>query len=233
MSVAIVRHDRLDLTFAPKAWPFAQERRAEIDAWFAAGQRENPALWNGRVLLLHDYAVRDGVFRGQYLETDFASFAAWRDWGRPPAAIHDCFAAAAILTADRAFLLGVMGPHTANAGYTYFPCGTPDRDDIVGGRVDLDVSVRRELKEETGLDIAEFTAEPGWSTVFELPLIAHIKVLRSRQSAEQIRARILDYLAGEKQPELSDIRIVRSPADFEPAIRSWATAFLVQRFAVR
>ena len=233
MSVAIVHHDRLELTYAPKPWPFAQERRAEIDAWFAARQRENPALWNGRVLLLHDYAVRDGLFRGRYLETDFASFTAWRDWGRPPAAIHDCFAAAAILAADGAFLLGVMGPHTANAGYAYFPCGTPDHDDIVGDRVDLDVSVRRELKEETGLDIAEFAAEPGWTTVFELPLIAHIKVLRSRQSAKQLRARILAHLAREKQPELSDIRIVRSPADFEPAIRGWVTAFLVQRFALR
>jgi 8-oxo-dGTP pyrophosphatase MutT (NUDIX family) len=233
MSISIVHHDRLELTFLPKPWPFAQERRAEIDAWFAARQRENPALWNGRVLLLHDYAVRDGVFRGQYLETDFASFAAWRDWGRPSAAILDCFAAAAIHTADGAFLLGVMGSHTANAGYAYFPCGTPDRDDIVGDRVDLDVSVRRELKEETGLDIAEFAAEPGWSTVFELPLIAHIKVLRSRDSAEQLRTRILAQLARETQPELSDIRIVRSPADFEPAIRGWVTAFLAQRFAVR
>ena len=67
------------------------------------------------------------------------------------------------VAADGAFLLGVMGPHTINAGRIYFPCGTPDRSDIVGGKVDLDLSVRRELKEETGLDVAEFTAEPGWT----------------------------------------------------------------------
>jgi 8-oxo-dGTP pyrophosphatase MutT (NUDIX family) len=231
--IGILPIDRLELRFAPKPWAFANERRAEIDAWFAALQREKPAIWNGRVLLLHEQAMADGVFRGRYLETDFASFAAWRHWGRPTAAVCDCFGAAAIVAADSAFLLGVMGPHTANAGRIYFPCGTPDPDDIVGERVDLDASVRRELAEETGFDIAEFAAEPGWTTVFDLPLIAHIKVLRSGQSAATLRARALRYLACVRQPELADIRIVRGPGDFDPAMPRFVTAFLAQRFAVR
>ena len=36
--------------------------RAEIDAYFETLQREKPAIWNGRVLLLHAHAVADGVF---------------------------------------------------------------------------------------------------------------------------------------------------------------------------
>jgi len=231
--LSVVHLDRLHLTFAPKPWAFATERRAEIDAWFAARQRENPALWNGRVLLLHDHATADGLFSGRYLETDFASFAAWRAWGRPPAAVHDCFGAAAIITADGACLLGVMGPHTTNAGRIYFPCGTPDPDDLVGDRVDLDLSVRRELKEETGLDVAKFTAELGWTSVFNTSLVAHIKVLRSRDSAADLRQRVLAFLAGERQPELADIRIVRTPADFDPAMPRFVTAFLARRFAIR
>ncbi len=35
------------------------------------------------------------------------------------------------------------------------------------------------------------------------------------------------------EPELADIRIVRSPADFDPAMPRFVTAFLAQRFAVR
>jgi 8-oxo-dGTP pyrophosphatase MutT (NUDIX family) len=232
-AVTVIHLDRVQLAFAPKPWAFADARRAEIDAYFEVLKREKPAIWNGRVLLMHEYAIADGVFRGRYLETDYASFAAWRHWGRPAAAVCDCFGAAAIAAADGAFLLGVMGPHTANAGRIYFPCGTPDPDDIVGKRVDLDASVRRELKEETGLDIAEFAAEPGWSTVIDLPLIAHIKVLRSGQSAETLRARVLDHLARVRQPELADIRIVRGPGDFDPAMPRFVTAFLAQRFAVR
>ena len=51
------------------------------------------------------------------------------------------------------------------------------------------------------------------------------------QSAEALRARILDHLAREQQPELSDICIVRGPADFDPAMPAFVTAFLAQRFA--
>lgn len=232
-ALSVVHVDRLQLAVAPKPWAFAIERRAEIDAWFAAERRANPALWNGRVHLLHEFALADGLFRGRYLETDFASFAAWRRWSRPPAAIHDCFGAAAVVAADGAFLVGVMGPSTANSGLIYFPCGTPDPSDVVDGRIDLDFSVRRELLEETGLDLAEFAAEPGWSTVFDNSLIAHIKVLRSREEAEALRVRVFDYLARERQPELADIRIVRSAADFDPAMPRFVTAFLAQRFALR
>jgi len=127
-ALSIFHVDRLDLSFVPKAWAFADERRSEIDAFFAALRRKKPTIWNGRVLLMHRQVVTGGIFRGEYLETDYASFAAWCHWGRPPAKVHDCFSAAAILTADGAFLLGVMGPHTFSAGKIYFPCGTPDPD---------------------------------------------------------------------------------------------------------
>jgi 8-oxo-dGTP pyrophosphatase MutT (NUDIX family) len=230
-SPSLYRVDRLDLAFAPKPWAFANERRPEIDAYFAALQREKPAIWNGRVLLLYHQVVRDGVFRGEYLETDYASFAAWRHWSTPHAGAHDCFGAAAMVAADGAILLGVMGAHTFHTGQIYFPCGTPDPGDIVDGKVDLEFSVRRELKEETGLDAAEFSAEPGWTTVVDGALIAQIKVLRSNQSAEALRARMLEHLARERQPELADIRIVRSAADFDPAMPRFVTAFLAQRFA--
>ena len=48
-----------------------------------------------------------------------------------------------------------------------------------------------------------------------------------------LRARILDHLAREKQPELADIRIVRGTSDFTAAMPRFVTAFLAQRFAVR
>jgi 8-oxo-dGTP pyrophosphatase MutT (NUDIX family) len=228
---SIFNVERLELSFEPRPWAFAQDRRAEIDAYFAELQREKPAIWNGRVLLLHRQVVSDGVFRGAYLETDFASFTAWRHWGRPHAGVRDCFGAAAVLSADGGFLLGVMGAHTVNSGWIYFPCGTPDLNDIVGDQVDLAASVARELKEETGCDIAEFSVAPGWTTVVDSALIVQIKLLRSQESAENLRARMLANLAREVQPELSDIRIVRSAADFDPAMPRFVKVFLEGYFA--
>ncbi|HEX3442707.1 MAG TPA: NUDIX hydrolase [Pseudolabrys sp.] len=223
--------DRLDLHFAPKPWDFAVTRRPEIDVYFAELQRQKPEVWNGRVLLLHSQVVRDGVFHGAYLETDFASFTAWRHWGSPHSGVRDCFGAAAIVSADGALLLGVMGAHTVNAGWIYFPCGTPDLSDLAGDTVDLGASVARELKEETGCDIAAFRADPGWITVVDGGRIVQLKLLRSAETAEALRARILAYLATEEQPELADIRIVRSPADFDPAMPRFVTAFLENYFA--
>ena len=98
----LFRVDRLELSFKPKPWAFAVERRAEIDANFAKRRRENPALWNGRVLLLYRQVVQDGLLRGDFLETDYASFSAWTAMGRPPAGVHDCFGAAAVVGDDGA-----------------------------------------------------------------------------------------------------------------------------------
>jgi 8-oxo-dGTP pyrophosphatase MutT (NUDIX family) len=123
-----------------------------------------------------------------------------------------------------------MGAHTANAGAIYFPCGTPDPSDIVADKVDLASSVARELKEETGLDIAEFDAGPGWTTVGDRQLIVQVKTLRSGLSAQELRTRMLAHLASEKQPELSDIVIVRSQRDYRPAMPPFVTAWLDELF---
>jgi 8-oxo-dGTP pyrophosphatase MutT (NUDIX family) len=224
--ISVVPIDRLELAYSREPWPFASQRRDDIDAHFASLQRKKPALWNGRVLLLHECAIIDRVFCGSYLETDFASFLAWRDWDFPDPSVRNCFAMGALRAADGAFLLGVMGPQTANAGLIYFPSGTPDPTDIVGDRVDLERSVLREVAEETGLTAADFTADPGWVTVLAGPRVAQMKLLQSRMEAEALRAHIRDHLAAEKEPELSDIRIVRRRADFDPMMPPFMTAFL-------
>jgi len=225
--------DRLDLTFAPQPWAWADKHRAEIDTWFADMRSKQPALWNGRVLLMHHQVIEHGVLRGEFLETDYASFIAWKHRDRPHAHVRDCFSAAAIQSSDGAFLLGVMGAHTFNAGKAYFPCGTPDPNDIVDGRVDFEHSVRRELLEETGLAMDDFTPEPGWTMVVDGSLIGQIKVLRARESAKALHARVLAFLARENKPELADIRVVYGPGDFDRAMPRFVTAFLASRFATQ
>ena len=119
-----------------------------------------------------------------------------------------------------------MGGHTANAGRVYFPSGTPDLNDVEGDRVDVAGSLVRELREETGLDAGDFAVQSGWTAVLSGPLIALFRVVRATESAAALRQRILGNIAGEADPELADIHIVRSPADYDSRMTGYVTAYL-------
>jgi hypothetical protein len=224
--ISILPIERLALAFAPRPWPFASERRADIDRYFGELQRRHPGTWNGHTLLLHEHSIDDAEFRGTYFETDFASFIAWRDWDFPDPSVRNCFAMGAIRASDGAYLLGVMAPHTVNAGKIYFPAGTLDRNDIIGTTIDLAGNIRREVAEETGLGPGDYQAEDGWNCVLAGARIALMKILQARDTADVLRARILTHLARERQPELTDIRIVRGSADLHPMMPPFVTAFL-------
>jgi hypothetical protein len=134
----IVPLARAEITIEPWNWEFAVARRAQIDRYFADRQQRQPALWNGRVLLLKDYRVESGILRGSSFETDFASFMAWRAWNFPDRNVFNVFAMAAVRAADGGYLIGEMADHTASAGQLYFPSGTPDLEDVDAGMLNLD-----------------------------------------------------------------------------------------------
>src|SRR5262245_36660328 len=224
--IRVVPLSSLDLRFLPRPWAFAEQRRAEIDDHFGELKRQKPGLWNGRVMLLRDWSLADGCLAGAYFETDFASMLAWRDWDAPDDMVRNCFAQGALRAADGAFLLGVMGAHTANAGKIYFPSGTPDPDDVAGEHVDLCGSVIRELAEETGLSATDVVADAGWHAVLAGMRIALMRPLRAAEPADALRRRILANLARQDDPELADIRIVRAPDDLDPMMPSFIVAYL-------
>jgi 8-oxo-dGTP pyrophosphatase MutT (NUDIX family) len=224
--------DRVEIAVEPWSWEFALARRDEIDRYFASCQRDRPALWNGRVLLLNRYAIRDRVLRGTCFETDYASFLAWRDWDFADPNVFNIFATSALRAADGAFLLGEMAPSTAGAGMLCFPGGTPDPEDIgTDNTLDLAGSLSRELREETGIDIAMLTAEPGWCLVRDRGYLALMKRLTARQNAQQLRLDVMRHLANDAQPEFSAIHIVRGQGDLDPRMPRFLVAFLEAAWA--
>ncbi|HEX4556508.1 MAG TPA: NUDIX hydrolase [Xanthobacteraceae bacterium] len=226
MSIPVVPLDDADFTFAPWSWPFAQERRAEIDAHFAQRRAVLPQLWNGRVMLAKEWRIADRRLSGTCFETDFASFLAWRDWGFPDRAATNCFAMGALKSSDGAFLLGVMGSHTANAGLVYFPAGTPEPGDVVGGRLDLAGSITREVAEETGLTPDDYAAEAGWHAVPVGHRLAVMKILAVPVSAVELERKVGAHLTRETKPELSGIRIIRGTGDFDAMMPDFVRSFL-------
>jgi hypothetical protein len=232
-SPVIHRITTFGLAVRPIVWPFAEERRAEIEAHFAEKQRERPKIWNGRVLLGRDAVFTDGHLSATYFETDFASFLAWRDWGFPDKAVFNGFGMGALRASDGAFVMGEMAQHTANAGRIYFPSGTPDLDDVVEGTLDIAGSVDRELGEETGLTTADYWAEPDWHCVVTGASIAMIQVLNLNVPGDVARSRIEANLAREAEPELSAIHLVRGVSDLTASMPRFVTAFVEQQFASR
>jgi 8-oxo-dGTP pyrophosphatase MutT (NUDIX family) len=226
----IHRVTTLDLPVRPWSWRYAEARRADIDAHFAAKQREKPKIWNGRVLLGRDPVFSGERLRADYFETDFASFLAWRDWGFPDSDVFNGFGMGALRSCDGAFVMGEMAQHTANAGRIYFPSGTPDLDDIAGGALDVGGSVAREVEEETGLTPADYRTSAHWDCVCTGAAVAMIKILQVDMPGEALRRRIEANLVRQSQPELASIRLVRDASDLCDAMPHFVTAFVEKQF---
>ncbi len=224
----------LDFVLEPGGWPELEPQRAEIDSYFAARVAANPHLWNGAVLMLRHSHLDDGVLRGTFRRTDFASFLWWKAQGWMNMGLRNAFSLAALEGSDGGFVLGVMGPQTSAAGQIFFPCGTPDLSDITpDGRVDLAASALRELAEETGLLPGDIAQDHGLMAVYDGPRLALLRQLVFSEPAEELATRIRSFLARENLPELSDVVVVHREQDMLPAIAPFAADYIRARWAMR
>jgi 8-oxo-dGTP pyrophosphatase MutT (NUDIX family) len=215
----ITRVARVDARCEAKAWSWAEENRAAIDRNWATRTADKPKMFNGRVLLIADMALEEEACRATYFETNFADFLGWRDLGYPDRTIANGFAMGALQGSDGAYICGVMGGHTANAGRIYFPSGTPDRSDLrPDGSVDLATSVTRELKEETSLPSDSYEVADSWIVVRQWPSVAFLRPITFAEPAEAVAERIRANIARQSDPELSDVRVIRGPDDVDPHV---------------
>ena len=226
-SPAIHRVTTLDLAVRPWSWPFAQARRAEIDAHFAEKQREKPAIWNGRVLLGRNPVFSGERFSASYFETDFASFLAWRDWGFPDKGVFNGFGMGALRSHDGAFVLGEMGQHTANAGRIYFPVGHARSRRCQGRRARYRRQRRARGRGGDRSRARTITGRPRIGIVsYTGHAVAMMRMLHVEMPGEALRARIEANLARQHQPELEAIHLVRGTEDITAAMPRFVTAFI-------
>ncbi|GGB36123.1 hypothetical protein GCM10011316_05340 [Roseibium aquae] len=212
---AVYALKRISLAKTERPWAFEAANAAEIDAYFAGLQKQNPALWNGRTLKLVAFSFEDGVFTGTCAETSFAAFLAWRDWGAPDLSSRNLFGSAVIRSRDGALLYGRMSASTANPGLIYPPGGGLDLDDVrPDGSIDIERSLLRELAEETGLAAAEVSPGDAY-IVFDGPRIACARVLNVDADAVPLRERIMRFSISTHEQELSEVRIMRHPRDLQ------------------
>lgn len=220
------------LRVLPRPHPFEPRNAPAIDRNWRGEQEKNPALYDGRIMLFSRLALSGGRVEGDCHEGRFASFLYWRGLADKEDLRH-AFANAIMVTADGALLAVEMGAHTANAGLIYFPSGSFDPLDVVDGRLDVAGNLRREIREETGIDLAGLPREPGYH-VLDLPRGAAIVTrVRLPWTADEVEEGVRRFVAAEADPEIARPVILRDRGSVDryrvaahvPTLVAWHHAF--------
>lgn len=214
------------LALSAEPWSYAGRHREAIAAYWERVRAERPKLFDGPVHVLTAHALDGGSLTGTFARTDFKSFLYWREHGAPgPTA--DGFGSSLVRSSDGCVLLGRQVEGHLNGGFAYPPSGLIDPADAVGGSIDIDRSIARELAEETGLTRAELERRPGYIVTFAASMISIAIEWQSALSAKALRERILAHVARQPEPELADVVIVRDLAEIDdPTILPYARAKL-------
>lgn len=233
METRFAEVERIDCRVVAHRWAFAEAEAARIDRHWAERLACTPSLYDGPVFLACRAEVEtEGgarVLKLDAFETSFSRLLGWRDFGWPDRSVFNCFAMPAVRSSDGAYLVGEMGSGHSSAGQRYFPGGTPDPSDVIeGGVVDLAGSFRRELREETGLSVAEGAPSEGWTIIFDRQRVACIKRIDWPAPAVDLQARVRAFLSTQAEPELSDVHMLAPGVHDDPRLPSFMSAFLAR-----
>jgi 8-oxo-dGTP pyrophosphatase MutT (NUDIX family) len=213
VGVSITPLASIDARLTRRTWEFSRANARRIDAHWADRTARQPSLFNGDVLLLEHWVVRDGHFSGECIRTDFKSFLYWREHDAPDREVFDFFAAGALHSREGWLILGHAGPTTSNAGKIYPPSGSLHADDQLGnGEIDLDGSIIREIHEETGIQITR--AQLGPLLLIEArPQVVIVRPVAIARPAAEIVKQIGDHLRASSSAELAEVVVVRGRED--------------------
>lgn len=206
--------DEIDVRLDPAPHPFERQHLAEIDRNWLRERGVNPHVFDGKVALLSELSYRDARLAGRCHIVRYATFMYWRRNRTAENAGH-AFAHAMLVSSDGSLVAIRMGSHTVNAGRVYFAAGSFELEDFRDGQVDIAYNMRREVKEEIGIDLADAETEPGrrhylLSTANGTVIFRRY---RARLTANQLINRINGFLATQEEPEVAGPVVIHSAND--------------------
>jgi 8-oxo-dGTP pyrophosphatase MutT (NUDIX family) len=207
----VVAIQGLDLRVDPAPHPLELAHADEIAAHWEREERANPALYNGRLILQRQMWFDKGQIRAVGHEASFASFLWWRRQPDPSGACH-LFGYPVLVSSDGALIAVEMAAHTANPGQVYFAAGSLDPSDVVEGCCDLAGNMRREVLEETGLDLASARTDGRLYASYRPHKLTLFQMFRFPEPPEAFLERIAEFARSAPEQEIARAIAIRSPA---------------------
>lgn len=205
-----VRDVRVALDPAPH--PFETANAAAIAGHWQRASADNPALFDGPVALLSALALDGDALVGRCHIVRYSSFLYWRSV-RPVDGIGHVFTQAIPVASDGALVAIRMGARTTNAGRVYFAAGSFEPADFRGGFADPEFNMRREVSEETGIDLTGVRSEPHYHAVSLTVGTVLFRRYFFSETAETLAARIRAHVAAQEEPEIEGPVIIRGAGD--------------------
>lgn len=202
----------VDVRLEPAPHPFERDNEAAIARNWQREIAENPALFNGTVVLLSALSYAGRRLIGRCHAITYATFLYWRR-NRLTASGEHSFAHAALVSSDGALIAVRMGAHTANAGRVYFAAGSFEPMDFRDGAVDLEFNMAREVSEETGIDLSDLPRDAGYHAYSSERGTVIFRRYRLAEDADTIAQRIREHVTTDPEPEIEGPVIIRSAAD--------------------
>jgi ADP-ribose pyrophosphatase YjhB (NUDIX family) len=204
-----VRIDRLDLRMADGPHPFYTANRAQIEANWIVESAANPHLFNGQMVLQQALSFDGGVIHGIAHAIPYSALLWWRRQPEAKDALH-LFGFAVPVSSDGAIIAIRMSERTASPGRVYCAAGSLDLSDVVDGKLDIDANMHREVREETGLDLATAQADPCFHAGIDRTGIVVFRFYRFAMTAEEMVAHIEAHMLREREPEIAGAVTIRS-----------------------
>jgi 8-oxo-dGTP pyrophosphatase MutT (NUDIX family) len=184
------------------------ERKAAAENWVQEVAAK-PALFDGRMVLQRRIGLgEDGLFSEGYI-VPFSSFLWWRKQPERQGGLH-IYAYPVLESSDGALIAIRMGEHTANAGMVYFACGSFEPEDVADGFCDPDRNMRREVLEETGIDLQDATVSPGYYVAHFRRAVTLFRLFRFELTADEMIARIEGHMQIAEDKEIAGPVAIRS-----------------------
>ncbi|MFB9947263.1 NUDIX hydrolase [Rhizobium puerariae] len=201
--------DRVSMRILPGDHPFYLAERDAIAENWKHEIAANPALFDGRMIFQRRIGLAGQAMFSEGHVIPFSAFLWWRKQPQRHGGLH-IYAYPVLESSDGALIAIRMGAHTANAGMVYFACGSFEAADVVAGYCDPERNMRREVLEETGIDLGEAIAGEGYHVAHFRRAVTLFRLYRFDQTADRMVARIEEHMQVAEDKEIAGAVAIRS-----------------------